>query len=207
MPQRTKPGVDWSAIEKAVRAGQSTTSLAKQHGLARQSIDKRAKKEGWKDGPQRWLPATRTTKTAQAVENPQTTSDKLCAAYGNRTPENQAKILHELSRGVPLSIAAGIIGMGYDAFLAWRKADSTFDRLVYQARQEHLGKQYGNIAKASDRGDWKAAQAILSSAPETKKDWSTTNAGAGGITVNISIKGESEPPVIDITPQKNTEES
>jgi len=74
MPRRTKPGVDWAKIEERVRAGQSTTSLAKEYGLARQSIDKKAKKEGWKDGPQKWLPAARQTRTSKALENPQTTS-------------------------------------------------------------------------------------------------------------------------------------
>lgn len=206
MPRRTKPGVNWAEIEKAVRAGQSTTSLAKEHDVARQSIDKRANKEGWRDGPQKWMPATRQTDTARRLESPQNATDKRIAAYGNRTPENQATILDELTKGVPLSLVAGVIGLGYDAFNDWRKADPVFDRLVYQARQMHLANQYGNIAKASDRGDWKAAQAMLQAAPETKKDWSNNNLGSGGITVNISIWGEDSPPevaeIIDIEPDE-----
>lgn len=207
MPRRTKPGVNWTEIEQKVRAGQSTTSLAKEHGLARQSIDKRAKKEGWKDGPQRWLPAARQTQTSKALESPQTTAERHMATTGIRSAENAAAILDKLSRGVPFSIAPGAIGISYETFLKWRKDDPTFDRLVWQARQDHLSNQYGNIAKASDRGDWKAAQAMLQAAPETRKDWSANNAGAGGITVNIAIRAGEELPVVDVTPQQDTEES
>ena len=205
MPQRTKPGVNWTAIEQAIRQGESSTSLAKKHSVARQSIDKRANKEGWRNGPQRWMPAVRQTNTSKALENPQSSAERHMATTGVRSAENAASLLHELSRGVPYSIAPGMIGISYETFLKWRQDDPTFDRLVWQARQEHLGRQYGNIAAASDRGDWKAAQAILSSAPETKKDWSTTS-GSGGITVNISIRSaDNQQPVVDITPTEDNE--
>lgn len=202
MPRRTKPGVDWAAIEKAIRAGQSSTSLAKQHGVARQSIDKRANKEGWREGPQRWMPAVNQTRTARALESPQTAAEKHMATTGCRSPENAASILYAISQGMPQGIAAGSVGIAPETLRDWKKADPTFDRLVWQARQEHLGRQYGNIAKASDRGDWKAAQAILQAAPETKKDWST-GSSSGGVQVNISIRGADhlgrlEPPTVDV---------
>ena len=206
MPRRTKPGVNWQEIGERIKAGESSTKLAKEYGLARQSIDKRAKKQGWRDGPQKWLPAVNQTRTAKALRNPQTAAEKHMATTGCRSPENAAAILHAISRGAPQQIAAGTVGIAPETLRDWRKADPTFDRLVWQARQEHLGRQYGNIADASDLGDWKAAQALLSSAPETKKDWSGSS-GSGGISVNITIRqGDVSPPVVDITPGVSEED-
>jgi len=206
MPRRTKPGVDWAEIERKVRAGQSTTSLAKQYDVARQSIDKRANKEGWKNGPQRWMPAIMATETAQRLANPQTNADSNLVTRGNRTPEILAQILERISLGSPLYIAAGAAGITDELFREWRKSDQSVARLVGEARQDFISRQYGNIAKASDRGDWKAAQAMLQAAPETRKDWSGNSSGSGGITVNIAIRGDGPPPVVDIAAVEDTEE-
>lgn len=206
MPRRTKPGVDWAEIEKAVRAGQSTTSLAKEHGLARQSIDKKANKEGWKDGPQKWLPAARQTRTARMLQDPQTTAEKAIATNGNRTPENQAAILWSLEQGMSITQAAESNGIKYDLFNAWRKDDPVFDRLVWQARHQLLGGMQTEIVKSARRGDWKAAESVLKASPETRKDWSGNNAGAGGITVNIGIRMDGQHPTVDIASAKDDEE-
>ena len=141
------------------------------------------------------------------LQDPQTTADKLIASYGNRTPENQAAILYSLEQGMSMTQASEANGIKYDLFLAWRKDDPTFDRLVWQARHQLLGGMQSEIVKSARRGDWKAAESVLKASPETRKDWSSNNAGAGGITVNISIRGESQPPVIDVTPHKDTQES
>lgn len=205
MPQRTKPGVNWAEIEQKVRAGQSTTSLAKEHDVTRQSIDKKALKEGWKDGPQKWLPAARQTQTAHMLQDPQTTAEKCIATRGNRTPETQAAILWSLEQGMSMAQASEANGIKYEMFNAWRKSDEVFDRLVWQARHQLLGGMQTEIVKSARRGDWKAAESVLKASPETRKDWSNNNAGAGGINVTINIRGESDIPVVDVTPHKDTE--
>lgn len=201
MPNRTKPGVDWAGIERRYRAGEGSTSIAKDYDIKRQSIDKRARIEGWRDsGPEKWLPAARNTDTARRLLNPQTTRDKQLATRGNRTPENLALILDKIEQGSPIYVAVGTAGITDETFREWKKDDPTVNPLVQQARQDFISRQYGNIAAAGDRGDWKASQALLQSAPETRKDWANGSSGGSGITVNISISGEDTPPVVDITP-------
>lgn len=206
MPRRTKPGVNWTEIEQKVRAGQSTTSLAKEYDLARQSIDKRANKEGWRDGPQKWMPAVSQTNTSKALESPQTVTDRDMVTRGHWSPETQAAILYALSEGQALAQAAESNGISYEQFLRRRKADVIFDRLVAQARNGVCGEMQTEIVKSARRGDWKAAESFLKASPETRKDWSGNNAGAGGITVNIAIWGEDKQPIVDIAPAKDNEE-
>lgn len=44
----SKPATDWEAIEREYRAGQlSEAQIARQHGISRTAIQKRAKKHGW----------------------------------------------------------------------------------------------------------------------------------------------------------------
>jgi len=48
---RPAPGPDWPAIAAAYRAGASVAALARRYGVARSTIHRRAKREGWRRSP------------------------------------------------------------------------------------------------------------------------------------------------------------
>ncbi len=213
MPRRTKPGVNWAKIRERAGAGQSTTSLAKEHGVARQSIDKRADKEGWggvseiADPDQiDWKALALQTNTAMIYDDPQTLGQKHMVTVGCRSPEIMANILKLVSEGASPNLAVQACGLSESHVTKWKQQDESFKELLRIARGVFLTGQQRNIAKASKRGDWKAAQAMLQAAPETRKDWSGNNAGAGGITVNIAIRADGQHPTVDIATAKDDEE-
>lgn len=216
MPQRTKPGVDWAEIERRVRAGESSTSIAKDLGengvveIKRQSIDKRAKKEGWNDEAHKadgldeekidWLALALQTETAKIHDDPQTRGEKNMVTMGRRSPENMAKILEMVNQGASPNLAIQACGCSEGLMTKWRTEDPSFAELIRVARGMFLSGQQVNIAKSGHRGDWKASQAILQASPETRKEWASNGPSGTGITVNISIGGEDSPPIVDITP-------
>jgi transposase-like protein len=187
MPQRRQP-IDWEAVKREIQAGESQNTVAKRHGIARQTLAKRGKREGWLNDEARWLRAARQTQTTKRLENPQSLSDKAIATRGNRTPETQAAILCALQEGMGMTQAALANGISYDTLLAWRKDDPSFDQLCQQARHSLLGEMQKVIPQAARRGDWKAAESYLKTAPETRGDWASGPGGGGGITVNISVR-------------------
>lgn len=171
----------WDEIAARVRSGESTSVIARDYQITRQAIDKRAKKQGWRDPIQ---------------------------ANGHDVPitaDTREKILDALRNGVPLKIAATSVGTTYNQLLAWRKADMEFSDEVEQARADHLANLHREIFAASGRGDWKAAQAMLQASPETKADWtSKSGRGEGVIKVNVAIRGMWDgegSPIVDVTPQ------
>ena len=192
MPQRRRP-IDWEAVKREIQAGDSQNAVAARHGIARQTLAKRGRKEGWLNSKARWLQAARQTETAKRLEDPQTARDRGMATRGNRTPERQAAILECLEKGMGQAQAAMANGISYDAFLRWRKDDETFDRLCSQARHALLGEMQEVIPQAARRGDWKAAESYLKTAPETREDWANRSVGGGGITVNITLRQEDIP--------------
>ncbi|MDA1029800.1 MAG: hypothetical protein O3B41_12220, partial [Bacteroidetes bacterium] len=108
MGRYNKPGVPWSEIEISWKAGASEASLARKHGLSRQAINQRLKREGWERGnpvkearqhgnvDNHWLPLTEQTDTAKRLASPETTRDKQLVAWGKRTAENLAEILRRV---------------------------------------------------------------------------------------------------------------
>jgi hypothetical protein len=213
MPQRTKPGVDWAEIQERFVSGETSHEIAQDFDVKRQSIDKRAKKEGWSSENRKgdsldeekidWLAFALQTDTAKIHADPKTLSDKHIVALGRRSPQIMAKILEMVGEGASPNLAVQACGLSEGHVTNWKQQDTTFNELLRVARGTFLSGQQRNIARASDRGDWKAAQAILQSAPETRKEWASNAGSSGGITVNISIGGEDSPPIVDITPTED----
>lgn len=192
MPAQSKPGVDWHDIKGRLEAGESAYSIAKstegtERRVSKQAILKRAKKEGWLPGPRKWLPATKATETARRIADPQTRADQILAARGLRTPENAAEILSYLETGAPRYIAARSVGMSEDTLAAWLKTDAEFSALVDKAESEYLRANFKATRSAAERGDPRAAQWNIQKHRLTRDEYSDTNKGSGGITVNINI--------------------
>jgi len=187
MPAQSKPGVDWHAIKARIEAGDSAYSIAKDAPVSKQAILKRAKKEGWLPGPDKWLPATKATDTAQRIANPQNRSDQLLASFGKRTPENMAVVLSLVEDGAPKTVAAHAVGITDETLNVWLKEDLDFLALYQRAEADYLQANFSATKKAAARGDPRAAQWNISKHRLTRDEYGDKGGGSGGITVNINI--------------------
>lgn len=202
MPRRRQP-IDWPDIIKRIQKGESQQSVADAHGIARQTLAKRGTKEGWLNGQTKWLQATMQTQMAKRLQSPQTLADKANSVRGNRDPQVAASVLADVERGVAVTRACPANGIAYETWNDWRKAEPELNRLYRKARHTLLGNVEATIPQAAMRGDWKAAESYLRSAPESRQDWGQTGAGGpGGITVNITLRSDNSHPTVDITPDR-----
>lgn len=197
-----KPGVNWVAIRKRFESGETAHAIAKSGaGVTRQTIESRAKREGWYDG----------ASIVEKFKPPTTPSSKA-------TPDTKRLILEYLQDGLSQKRAAALAGVAEHSVINWRKADEAFDAACRQAAQVFAKRHIGNIARAGDIGDWRASAYLLERHPETKQDFGGTNTarlGAGGIQVilNVPLPTATDPdgtPMIegearDVTPSTQTE--
>lgn len=105
-----KPATDWEAIEREYRAGQlSEAEIARQYGISRTAIQKRAKKRGWsRDLSERVRQEVAARMVAEGLQEPRGAATlEMAAARGvailtaqrgriGRTAEAVAKLLEEL---------------------------------------------------------------------------------------------------------------
>ncbi len=206
VPKRAKArrdDVDWVRIEEQIKAGASSRTVGREHKISHSAILARSRKEGWILGRKDWKAEARNTKTAQTLANPVTVSDRRIVAFGKRTPETMAKILHDIeAHGASYRLAAQAVGIGADTLAIWRKEDPDFARLIQSARARHLVMQNSHMVKAAKRGQWQAAARILEAAPETREDWGQKpGQGGANITINFRFTRDPEqPPMVDVTP-------
>lgn len=156
-------GIPWNEIKARWESGESAYFIEqdlnrKGQKITRQGINARAKRDGWELKPAGGLLAV--TKDLPSA-NPEHGLSK-----GN--PETIAAILEALSTGAPHYLAAESAGVSRETWEQWRKQDSELNRLAQQARIGNLTAQVQVLHKAGQRGDWKASQALLKAAPETK---------------------------------------
>lgn len=122
------------------------------------------------------------------------------AAYP-RTPERLADILQGLAQGASFNAVAKAAGTSAAALTRWRKADEGFDKLCNEAIANAYAIREMNIA--SDK-DWKAQLAWLRARKHVlaDPDWQAEQTqGHSGITVNITLRQDDAPSLVDVTPK------
>lgn len=176
---KAKPGIDWPEIEVRYRAGESAYALGKCYDVSKQAIHKRARKEGW----------SQPAKVTKAATNGWLTMDNWSTDLASRdaySPESAATILENIKQGATFKLAAAAIGIHADTLTDWRKASPNFWRAIEKAQATFALRHVGNIAKAGDKGDWRASDRLLQSHPMTKEDFQDKQSGGVSITFNIN---------------------
>jgi hypothetical protein len=163
---QSKPGIDWAEIEAKFNNGQSAYSLANDYDVTRQSITKRASKEGWGivkhkvKLARQVIKATTETTTKDRKERQPTTISVTKPLHVQRfdkdTVETREAILALLRDGNPKVIAAQASGISVDTFNRWVQKDLVFAGMVREAESVAVVSRLQNIQKAGNRGDWKA---------------------------------------------------
>ena len=186
-----KVGVDWAAIEAGWRAGETMGSLGRRHGVSRQAISKRARKEGWT--PSDDALAIAATTTAQRIARPVTGPDHRLAASGTRSPAVMQRVLDILATGGTIPLAARRIGMSPDNLRDWLRDDEPFRLAADAAAAEFGSGLVERIADAGKRGDWRADAHLLDRHPATRDEFGPRHAegvqGPGPILIQINAPG------------------
>lgn len=195
MPANNKPMVDWPAVERRVRAGESYRSIAKNAGVSHVGISQRSRKEGWKDLEKR--KAYLVSRNPEIIES----AHKGEPAWNSKRTEGRREIILEARRrGAGYVLAAKAAGISEKTLIRWRADDPEFAEQIDKEHATMLVDQHGYIVDAGQRGDWKASAHILAHSPETRADWAGQAGGSGGINVVINVHRDDEPVTIDVTP-------
>ena len=178
MPFTQKPGVDWVAVEASWRSGETSYNLAKLWGVAKQTIDARAKRLGWGRGEvnegRGWLEVIKRTWVSPAGVKD--------------SAEIRAQILEALSEGLPIRTATALVGIDQGTLSNWREKDSDFSHMVSVAQSHFVRGQANNVKSAGDRGDWRASSWLLERHHASRADYAApTPAAMGGLTVNFNL--------------------
>ena len=163
---QAKPGINWAEIQARFHDGETPYSLASHYDVSRQSIMKRASKEGCVNVQHKVKLArkvvTATTETTTDKDKERhtttiaTTKPLHVKKFGKDTIEVREAILALLRDGNPKMIAAQASGISIDSFNRWVQKDLHFASLVREAESVAVVSRLQNIQKAGNRGDWKA---------------------------------------------------
>ena len=172
---------DWPYIRLRYESGETAYTISKRMGgkPSKQAIMKRAAKEGWEQGqasPE--LPA-RLPIVAAALN---VESRKL-------TDEVLQIILGMVANGSPEGIAAQAAGIHPTTLIDWKKQDPRLKDAIHRARAGKLSEWIARIDSASQK-DWKAAQALLQAAPETRDQFGKTDGKGSKLEIVININRE-----------------
>jgi len=182
MPANTKP-VDWVAIQRRWRAGESARALADEYEVSHTAINKRRAKGGW-------------SRSLPAPVNGKTTMPDL----GERTKANAQMIIRDVAVGVPLHLATRAVGLTVDDLNAWAVDDPDFGRQIDAAEARGHADRIKTLNDAAARGDWRAAGWVLERHRETREEFGQPGRGQGsGPTVILNF--ETPAPPVDITAQ------
>lgn len=175
--------IPWDAIklEYETRPGVSTYDLSKRYPVTRQGIEARAKKEGWTKANHDSLALANATKIVQ-TRGPGIPADK-------RSPENIAQLINIIALTGNEGIAARAIGIDPNTLTRWKQTDKALVGAIQAARNQRLTELHKVIHSAADRGDWKAAERLLQTAPETRETFNQHH-GSGGITIVLQVPRE-----------------
>jgi hypothetical protein len=204
---QAKPGINWAEIQARFNDGESAYSLANDYDVSRQSITKRASKEGW-GGVQHKVKLAR--KVVQATTQATTNEDKErhtttiattkplhVKKFGKDTIEVREAILALLRDGNPKMIAAQASGVSYDSFNRWVQRDQHFASLVREAESVAVVSRLQNISKAGKRGDWKADSWYLE---RTQREIFGNNDNKNNaLAVQINIHRDNQVETVDVS--------
>ena len=204
---QSKPGVNWAEIQARFNDGQAAFSLAKEYDVSRQSITKRANKEGWANVQhkvklaRKVVQATTETTTKDKERQPTTiatTKPLHVQKFGKDTVEVREAILALLRDGNPKMIAAQASGVSIDSFNRWVQKDLHFASLVREAESVAVVERLSSIKRAASRGDWKADTWILE---RTQREIFGSNETKGNtLAVQINIHRDSDKETVTIKP-------
>ena len=204
---QAKPGVNWAEIQARFNDGQAAFSLAKEYDVSRQSITKRANKEGWANIQhkvklaRKVVQATTETTTKDKERQPTTiatTKPLHVQKFGKDTVEVREAILALLRDGNPKMIAAQASGVSIDSFNRWVQKDLHFASLVREAESVAVVERLSSIKRAASRGDWKADTWILE---RTQREIFGSNETKGNaLAVQINIHRDSDKETVTIKP-------
>jgi len=204
---QAKPGVNWAEIEARFNDGQAAFSLAKEYDVSRQSITKRANKEGWANVQhkvklaRKVVQATTETTTKDKERQPTTiatTKPLHVQKFGKDTVEVREAILALLRDGNPKMIAAQASGVSIDSFNRWVQKDSHFASLVREAESVAVVERLSQIKRAGIRGDWKADSWYLE---RTQREiFGSNETKSNALAVQINIHRDSDTETVTIKP-------
>ena len=172
---------DWVAIRRdwdqridsgdvMTRSGLPNVSdMARQYGIARNTLLDRIKRYKWDEKASRGYLDTGTK--VRDVEN----------------LASKSVILGYLEESGLFNHAAAKAGITYATLKNWRDKDPEFNTQCFQALSRRADKHLTAMNNAAET-DWKAAERLLAINPVTKEDFAKTeNAGGGTINVQINI--------------------
>ena len=204
---QSKPGINWAEIEAKFNNGQSAYSLANDYDVTRQSITKRASKEGWgivkhkvKLARQVIKATTKTTTKDRKERQPTTisvTKPLHVQRFDKDTVETREAILALLRDGNPKVIAAQASGISVETFNRWIQKDLLFASMVREAESVAVVSRLQNIQKAGNRGDWKADSWYLE---RTQRDIFGNNDNKNNaLAVQINIHRDNQIETLDVS--------
>jgi hypothetical protein len=204
---QSKPGINWAEIEAKFNNGQSAYSLANDYDVTRQSITKRASKEGWGivkhkvKLARQVIKATTETTTKDGKERQPTTISVTKPLHVQRfdkdTVETREAILALLRDGNPKVIAAQASGISVDTFNRWVQKDLVFAGMVREAESVAVVSRLQNIQKAGNRGDWKADSWYLE---RTQREIFGNNDNKNNaLAVQINIHRDNQIETVDVS--------
>ena len=204
---QAKPGINWAEIEARFNNGESAYSLANDYDVTRQSITKRASKEGWGSVKHKVklarqvIKATPNTTTKDKKERQPTTISVTkplhVQKFDKDTVETREAILALLRDGNPKVIAAQASGISVDTFNRWVQKDLVFASMVREAESVAVVSRLQNISNAGKRGDWKADSWYLE---RTQREIFGNNDNKNNaLAVQINIQRDNAAEVIDVS--------
>lgn len=138
---------------------------------------------------------------AQSVTIAETNGQPGRADATLRQPETIARILSLLQQGASYKAAAQANGLSYATFKRWRETDDTLNQLCKEAIAMAYADCEVGIKTDSNwksKVSWLAARKHVFADP----DWtSQQNQGSSGITVNITLRQDDTPSLVDVTPK------
>lgn len=182
----TKPGVDWAAIRNEYESGLfSARQLARRHLISHTAINKRIKGEGWvvSEAPKVSIPAI--LETGLSLSHPPAESDA-----------KREEIVGRMADGAPPTMAAALANVTMETFTRWLE-EPGFALACKRAQWSWAQKHVRNIDKASDRGDWRAADTALSKHPISKEIYGAAK-DTGGPKVEIVFQGMPAPKAVTV---------
>lgn len=191
----TSRDFDWPYIRLCYEKGEGASSISRRLGRpTKQAIAQRAKREGW-DHPQvsRETPALLPA-IARALS---VSSTKL-------SDEVIETVIGMIGTGAPKHLAVQAAGISPNTWARWEKQDQRLADLVQRARAGKLSEWIGRIDHASTT-DWKAADRLLQTAPETKEQFGSTGGAGAKLEVVINISRDGEHKGVTIEGQTETE--
>ncbi len=183
------PDFDWPYIRQCYEAGESAYMLNKRMGSpSKQAILRRVKLENW----------TQPEPTAEVAGRMPIVAAALSINSTMLTDELLRTVLGMIGIGSSEKLACDAAGISQKTWIDWKNQDERLSNAVRRARAGKLSEWIGRIDKASEH-DWKAAEALLKSQPETREHFGNQGAGGGKIEViiNISRGDQVEPRLIE----------